>query len=269
VCTPGSAGIAVVLDELEELAASCEARIEGIGIGCTGPVDPQTGLIGHVDTILHWKGLNLIDVFGGRFGVPVAVENDADAAALAEYAHGCGRGSARFLYVTVSTGIGGGAVFDGRLYRGVKGNHPEFGHHVLEASGPLCYCGARGCWESLAAGPALAASYGGITGRNGFSAREVCQLAASGDAPARAAVDRAAFFLGAGLANLVTMFAPEVIALGGGVTRSWPLFDSRAREALRAHCRLVPCEDTRLLLSTLGDDLPLAGAAEAWFHRYS
>lgn len=269
VCIPGAMSINRVLDTLEELAAAHAGNLEGIGIACTGPVDPATGVIGRVGTIPHWNGLNLTAAFHDRFHVPVAVENDADAAALAEWQWGCGRGASRFLYVTVSTGIGGGAILDGALYRGAGGSHPEIGHHVVEASGPECYCGGRGCWEMFAAGPALAARYARAAARDGCTAREVCELASLGDPAALDAVDHAAFYLGVGLANLVTMFAPEVIALGGGVMESWPLFERRARQTLGTNCRLVPVGNTRLAPASLGADLPLAGAACAWFHKYS
>jgi glucokinase len=131
-----------------------------------------------------------VEAFGARFDVPVAVENDADASTLAEYRRGAGRGATRFLYVTVSTGIGGGAVLDGRLYRGAGGSHPEFGHHIVEAGGRPCYCGARGCWEMLAAGPALAAFYCELAGASGTDSRAVCALAARGDELAQRALDR-------------------------------------------------------------------------------
>jgi glucokinase len=256
------------VDALAALESSLSVRLDGIGIGCTGPVDPFTGVIGRVDTITGWNGLNLCKAFAERFDVPLAVENDADACALAEFHDGAGQGAERFLYITVSTGIGGGAVFDGRLYRGAGGAHPEFGHHVIEASGKSCYCGASGCWEMLAAGPALAAEYAERAGDDGRSAFEVCELARRGVPAALDAVDRVAFYLGVGLANLSTLFAPDVIALGGGVIRSWPLFEKRAMEVFRTNCTLIPADSIRVARTHLGDDLALLGAARAWFNRY-
>jgi glucokinase len=269
LCEAGRQGLAQTVAALAQLdAATPSEALIGIGIGCTGPVDPFTGVIGRVDTIRGWSGLNLPEAFRAKFDIPVAVENDADASALAEYRYGSGRDSRRFLYVTISTGIGGGAVLDGRLYRGANGSHPEFGHHIIEAGGRPCYCGARGCWEMLAAGPALATLYRESAGVEETDARRVCELAGRGDELARRAVDRLAVFLGIGLANLASMFAPDVIALGGGVMRSWPLLESRVREVLRRNCNLVPVDDLVLTPARLGEDLPLAGAAESWFHRY-
>ena len=113
-------------------------NFEGIGVACPGPLDPYTGIIGdRGDTAAAWQGCNLVAELEPEFGVPVAVENDADAVALAEANWGAAKGSERFIYITVSTGIGGGIIFSGKLYRGADGSHPELGHQVIDASGPL------------------------------------------------------------------------------------------------------------------------------------
>ena len=115
---------------LGEAVRGAAAAIDGIGIGCTGPVDPIAGVIGDVEFLPGWKGAPIVERLAAEFGIPAAMENDADAAALAEARWGAGAGVARFIYVTISTGIGGGMVFDGKLYRGAGGAHPEVGHHV-------------------------------------------------------------------------------------------------------------------------------------------
>ena len=117
-------------------------------------------------------------------------------------------------------------------------------------------------------GPALAAWYAERSGMEGVTAQRVCELASAGDGLAVEAVEREAYYLGAGLGNLVMLFAPDVIALGGGVIRSWPLLEGRVRETMRANCTLVPLENTRVAIASLGEDLPLVGAAEVWLHRY-
>jgi glucokinase len=142
---------------LRQTAARTGAELHGIGIGCTGPVDPFTGVLGTVDLLPGWQGGAIVAGLSEAFHVPVAMENDADAAGLAEAVWGAGRGKRRFLYVTVGTGIGVAIILDGALYRGVDGSHPEIGHQVIDASGSPCYCGARGCWEILASGPAMLA----------------------------------------------------------------------------------------------------------------
>lgn len=247
---------------LRALSDAAGARLRGVGIGCTGPVDPQTGRVGAVDLLPGWEGVDLLAAVA-ELGVSAALENDADAAALGEAAWGAGRGAERFIYVTISTGIGAGLVFDGRLYRGARGSHPEIGHHILDASGPLCYCGANGCWEVLAAGPALALAAGLET------AEAACAAALRGEPTAQAAVARVGRHLGLGLANLVTLYGPDVIALGGGVMASAALFADSIRETVDTHTGLMPAGLARIVPAHFDADSGLIGAARVWFHRYA
>jgi glucokinase len=258
---------------LRDCVRTAGGSITGIGIGSTGPIDPFTGVFGRVDNLPGWQGSNIMEPIAREFGVPVAVENDADAAALAEAEWGAGRGKKRFIYVTVSTGIGAGLVFDGQLYRGVNKAHPELGHHVVEASGPVCYCGARGCWEWMAAGPAIVAwvaanASSGAALPLDITAKKICQMAERGDPLARQAVEREAYYLGVGLANLITMFCPDAIALGGGVMGSAHLFMDGIRAVIRSNCTLVPAANTEILLARMGADAGVAGAARAWHNRF-
>jgi glucokinase len=202
------------------------------------------------------------------------MENDGDAAALAEAGWGAGRNRTRFIYVTVGTGIGGGIILDGKLYRGVDGAHPEVGHHVVDPSGPECSCGFRGCWESLAAGPAMVAwmekhAPSGYLHRQGITAKRICELAQQGDELAQQAVEHEGYYLGLGLANLISLFAPDAIVLSGSVMKSAPLFMDQIREVIRSGCRFVPADKTELTLASLGDDTNLIGAARVWHYRFS
>jgi len=259
---------------LRETAAQAGGDLCGIGVGCTGPVDPLAGTIGDVEFLPGWEGVNLADDLSCAFEVPVAIENDADAAALGEAAWGAGHGASRFICVTVGTGIGGGLVFDGQLYRGVDGAHPEIGHHVIDPSGPACSCGANGCWESLASGPAMVRWVRDNTpdvlgDLETLDARSVCAAAERGEPLAQAAVAREGYYLGLGLANLITLFVPDVIALGGGLIRSQHLFWGTILETIRAMCGLVPFEKVRLVPTALGPEAGLIGAACVWLHRYN
>ena len=240
--------------------------LAGIGIGSTGPVYPSTGEFGEVEFLPAWEGFNIINALERNLGLPAAIENDADAAALGEAAWGAGRGISRFAYVTVSTGIGVGLVFDGHLYRGVAGAHPEIGHMLLDPAGPQCTCGARGCWEILASGTGISRFWHDQTGES-LSAEAVFARAESGDLRALEAIERAASYLGMGLANIVTMFIPEVIALGGGVMRSRQLFWDGLQTDILRFCGYVPAERVRLVPAGLGDDAGLAGAASVWLHH--
>jgi glucokinase len=284
VCpTAPEKGFADGMARIQTMLANCLARrpgsrLLGVGVGCTGPVDPLTGVLGPKSFLPLWEGIGLVDYIQSALGASVAIENDADAAALGEVAWGAGQGFARCLYVTVSTGIGCGIVLDHKLYRGAGGAHPEMGHITLEpTSGPLCYCDNRGCWESLASGMAMADWYKSQLRERGQSApagsgevdaREICRRAGLGDELAQAAVEREGFYLGAGLANLVTTFIPDVIVLGGGVMESWSLFQNQVHEIIRRSCSLVPYERTELRHASLGIRTGLAGAAQVWFHRF-
>jgi glucokinase len=148
-------GMARIRRMIRAVVEEAGGKLDGIGIGSTGPINPLDGAVGKVDTLPGWQGANLMSPLVEAFGVPVALENDADAAALGEAAWGAGRGKEHFVYVTISTGIGAGIVLNGRVYRGTAGSHPEIGHHVIDPAGRQCFCGARGCWEVLARGPAM------------------------------------------------------------------------------------------------------------------
>jgi glucokinase len=264
-----SDGVERISRLLRACASRAGAEIAGIGIGCTGPVYPHSGEIGAVEFLKSWKGAKLVDALEKRFRVRGALENDADAAALGEAFWGAGRGKQQVIFVTVGTGIGVGMVLNGELYRGVDGAHPEIGHQVIDATGPQCYCGARGCWEVLAAGPAMTQWMKAQRPDSGLSAKQICELAATGDEPACEAVEREAHYLGLGLANLVNIFCPETIVLGGSVMRSASLFLDGIRAEISRNCTQVPSERTEIRLASLGPQAAIIGAARVWHHRFT
>jgi len=266
-------GLARIIDMLRRTSKDAGAEISGIGIGSTGVVYPGSGAFGDVDLLPGWQGNNPVHDLAREFKMTVALENDADASALGEAGWGAGKLKSRLIYVTVGTGIGGGIILDGQLYRGADMAHPEISHHVIDPSGPDCSCGYRGCWESLATGPAMAAwfnanSEGDRRSAENLSAAQICQLAKRGDELAARAVEREAYYLGLGLANLINLFVPDVIVLGGSVMKSATLFLDGIRKVIRQGCRFVPYEKTELALASLGEDANLIGAARAWHHRF-
>jgi glucokinase len=266
-------GLATITRTLRETAQTAGTEITGIGIGSTGPVDPASGTFGEVDFLRGWRGQKIVDDLARIFEVSVALENDADAAALAEAGWGTGKNRSRLIYVTVGTGIGGGIVLDGNLYRGVEGSHPELGHHVIDPAGPLCSCGFQGCWESLAAGPAMVAwlsanAPANYPHREVITAQRICRLSQQGDSLAQQAVEREAYYLGLGLANLINLFTPDMIVLSGSVMKSAPLFLDGIRSVIARGCRFVPFEKTELALASLGENANLIGAARVWHDRF-
>jgi glucokinase len=273
--TDAEKGFDVAMDStihvLSELLNATGHPLDGIGIGCTGPVDPLTGLLGDLNTLPLWTGRNLVEHLSRHFGVSAAVENDADAVALGEAVCGAGKGRESVVCITVGTGIGGGMMLDGRVYRGVKGNHPELGHQIIDPTGPQCTCGQRGCWESLASGPAMALWMQENTTPRGegraLSAKEICELAQAGDALAMRAVEREAQFLAIGVANVIACFLPEIVLLGGSVMKSAHLFLPQIRAKANG-CQIVPGHLCEIALVSLGDDAGLIGAAQVWYQRF-
>lgn len=249
---------------LAEWQAERRTPIAGIGIGCTGPVDAGAGVVGDVAFLPAWQGFPLAAALAAQNGVPTLLDNDALAGALAEWRWGAGQGSRRFVYVSVGTGIGIGVIIDGAPYRGAGGVHPEYGHHSIDASGPPCYCGASGCWESSASGPAMEAWYAAETGKAiVIPARDIFARAGMGEAAAMRAVEREGRYLGIGLANVAAAFAPDRIALGGGLMAAWGELSRHALDIAR-HRGLNDFAAIGVRRVMLGDEAPLLGAAQIW-----
>lgn len=264
---PASASVRIQ-EALRGMMQLTAAPLDGIGIACTGPVDPISGELSDVNTLRGWTGWNPVKELGTAFGVRSAMENDADAAALGEARWGVGRGRNSLVSVTVGTGIGVGIVLGGQLLRGAGGSHPEIGHHVIDPSGPLCTCGIHGCWESLASGPSLEQWYAEQNpGQGCKSGGEICALARAGDEPAQIAVARLRRFLGIGISNVVSIFVPDVVALSGSVMQSADLLLDGIRACVRVNCTLVPADQCEILISSLGNNAGVIGAAQVWHSR--
>ncbi len=265
----------IVLRLAEEvLGSECPAAV---GVSFGGPVKAEEGVVLLSHHVPDWEDFPLAEWLREHFGAPVAVENDANAAALGEWRFGAGRGTRHFLYVTVSTGVGGGIVIEGKLYHGADGLAGEIGHMVVDPDGPRCTCGRRGCVEALASGPAIAARarellsshhrpgegkvimelVGGDPGR--ITAREVAAAAHRGDPLAAEILREAGEALGFGLAQAIALINPERIALGGGVAKAGAPFLGPVRNAARRHA--FPGARVEIVVAELGDDAPLWGAA--------
>ena len=244
---------------LRQQQASLGVDLAGIGIGCTGPVYPQTGVVGDVPFLAGWSGFNLVEFFRRQFSIPVFLENDADAALLGEARFGAGRGCESFILVTLGTGIGGGIWRDG-LWRGAGGTHPEIGHMIIHEGGRACSCGGRGCWEATCGGAALMEQ-----ARARFPQAPLAHTGEIFERPIfRPLTKEWLADMGAGLANLITLYAPQRMVLVGGLMRSAPLFwDDLGRET-RARCRLVPFETSELWRG--GAASGLAGAAAVFWN---
>jgi glucokinase len=251
--------------------------IRGIGICAPGPLDPATGVIVNPPNVPCWRNFPLAAKLSQAYNVPVKVDNDANAAALAEARWGAGRAYRNIFYATLGTGIGTGIVFDGRIYHGRTGSAGEGGHMSIDYRGPRCNCGKSGCIEVLAAGPAIAkraraklaaeparaSALLGLAGGNIelVSSELVGQAYAAGDPLAKEILLETIDLLSLWLGNIVDLLEPDVIIIGGGVASMLrPLFDE-IRKRLPDCCINSRCQEIPLLKARYGEDAGIAGGA--------
>ena len=232
-----------------------------IGVSFGGPVDFARGMVRLSHHVPGWADFPLQQKLEETFDAPAVVDNDANVAGLGEYQFGAGQGCHSLLYVTVSTGVGGGWVLNGRPWRGWQGLAGEIGHTMVDAQGPLCLCGKRGCVERLASGPYMAADYAAARPdlSTAVTGQTVAELAAQGDPLARQLLQRGAQALGLGLGNAANLLNPQRVILGGGVTKAGELWWQTVRQTVQQ--LLLPEIEVEISPAALGDDAPLWGAA--------
>lgn len=237
-------------------AVALELSTSAVGLAAPGPLDHERGIVHEAPNIAGLREAHLADDLRATLGVPVFVDRDTIVAAFGEAAYGAARGVSDFVYVTISTGIGGAIVTAGRVLRGATGTAGEVGHWQVDPDGPRCGCGAPGCVEALASGANLAKAYGSET------ASRVFEAARSGDARAREILGRARYALGALAVGLVNVINPARIVVGGGVAAGEPQFVFGAmRDAVRERAFAVPGRAVEIVPAALGDDVGLIGAA--------
>jgi predicted NBD/HSP70 family sugar kinase len=225
------ASVAMV-DEVLGEAGMRRAGVIGAGIGIPGPVDRVLGTAGSASILPGWVGLRIGVEMERRLGLPVEIENDANLGALAELTWGAGRDCSTFAYLKAATGIGAGIVIDGKLLRGASGTAGEIGHTTLHEGGALCYCGNRGCLETVASGPAIIALVGTSNGES-LTLAVVIERAASGDVRCRRAISDAAREIGVAVAGLCNLINPERVVVGGLLSRAGDLVLAPIRESIR------------------------------------
>jgi glucokinase len=242
----------------------------GIGIGCTGPLDTVRGLVNNPYTLEGWSNVPIVERLHQTFNVPVRLENDADAAALGEYWRGAGRDATRLYAVTVGTGVGTSLILDGKVYRGVDGSHPEGGHQLIDPNGPECYCGHRGCWESLISGTAITRAARKEMSReqltalgdpDQLNAGAIANAARAGHPAASAVMQKVARDFSLGIINIISFFVPDVLVLSGGVMKSADLFLPKLDETLKTPNPMVPFNRVHILPAQLGYYAGLYGGA--------
>jgi glucokinase len=268
-------GFAAVKEAIGAIyAAAPEAVVTGIGICSPGPLDPATGVVLNPPNLPCWRNFPLAEEVEKAFGVPTRVDNDGNAAGLAEALWGAGVGYRNVFYATLGTGIGAGIVFDRKIYHGRTGSAAEGGHVSIDYRGPVCGCGKRGCIEALASGPRIAgrarerlaagaesrilAHAGSVelvqTEHVGAAFRE-------GDAVAREVLQETAFLLTVWLGNIVDLLEPDVIVVGGGIAELMSSFFAGMSADLPHWCLNQRAGEIPLVLARYGADAGIAGAA--------
>jgi predicted NBD/HSP70 family sugar kinase len=253
-----------VITAVREFNARYGGSIEGVGVSLPGLVDPSTGTALYVP-YFPWRDLPVSEEISSAVGVPVVIDNDANAVALAELWFGRPEvNDARdFILVLVAEGVGTGIIFDGQVYRGQRGAAGEFGHMVIGEHAPVpCSCGSDDCWEAFSSERAAIARYrklAHIPNKIPITFVEVVDRALSGEGNAKAALVETARYLGVGISNLIIGFSPEAVVVGGEIARAWDLIESALTEAIE-HSVRRGLPSARILPSTLGEIPTLHGA---------
>jgi glucokinase len=267
-------GLLEVCTRLQESAQEKGISIDALGLGIAGFIDFERGVV--ADAPNHpLRDAPVRDILEERSGLPVFVDNDANVAALAEARMGAGKGSRYLVHLTLGTGIGGGIILGGQIYRGALGAAAELGHMIVLEGGPPCNCGARGCLESLASGVAIyrRVEEMAAVGRSSpmveefladpatFTAATVCRHADAGESLAREILQEAGWHLGTGIASLVNIFNPDVVTLSGGLLGCFHHMEETMRRSFEETAIAISRRHVRILTSTLGDEVGTLGAA--------
>ena len=291
-------------EAIEQVLTKAEVSLEqimGIGIGAPGPLNSHTGVVYDPPNLPGWKNVPVRELFSQQFRVPIFVENDANAAALGEYMFGAGRSSRDMVYMTISTGIGGGVITNGKILEGTSGTAAELGHMTVDWRGERCNCGNIGCLERIASGTGIARrANDAIAQGHGddlltfalahqlndqenakastpedvaahspthVTARTVALAAEAGIPLARGIIATAAEALGVGLVNIIHIFNPERIILGGGVTQMGALLLDPALCIVEERTMIVPRKAVHIVLAELGHDVGLVGAGALIYYN--
>jgi glucokinase len=280
--TPASRGYeAVIQSILESANHTLEqadvtiSELTAVGIGAPGLSNPETGILFTSPNLPGWRDVPLRDIMQEKLNRKTFLINDANAAALGEFHFGAARGVRNFIYITLSTGIGGGIFIDGKIYSGAIGAAGEVGHMTIDDDGPICNCGNRGCWETLASGTALAREAKQRIGEGVMTsileyvqgdvekvtAQIVQSAAEKGDSLAKELIAQTGYYVGVGLANLINIFNPELIVIGGGLSNIGDKLLKPAFKVARERAYKESFRAVRFVSAGLGRNSGVLGAA--------
>jgi len=276
VATNAAAGLAAVISAIDAMRAASDSAIFGIGICAPGPLDPRSGVVINPPNLPGWRNFPLADEVSTVYNLPVRVDNDGNAAALAEALWGSGRGFRNVFCATIGTGIGTGIVFDGHIYHGRTGSAAEGGHNTIDYRGPRCGCGKLGCIEALASGPAIARRARDKVAREGrqsavlelaegrpdrITSEMVGRAYVAGDPLAKEVLQETTMYLTVWLGNIIDLLEPDVMILGGGAASMLQPFFAEIREGLPTWCVNSQCKEIPLVSARYGADAGIAGGA--------
>jgi glucokinase len=275
-----SMSFAAIMSSLVTALRRCVARsgvtLSGIGVGTPGFSDRETGvLLEGCRNIPHLQGNSIGAYLGGEFGVPSVVDNDATSAAAGELLFGVGRRLQSFVLITVGTGVGGGLVLDGKVYRGARGFAGEIGHMCLDPNGLWCNCGSRGCFEQYASATAIARQYSekkqkrGLPVEEGLSARGVFEAAARGDPLAADTIDAVARRIAQAFGTLLNVLNVEACVIGGGVSQAGEAITAPVERHLADYAWPLVRSGVRVAIAELRNDAGILGAAAGALERVS
>ena len=259
-----------IIDTIDYVTEGTDKNlIKSIGIGSPGPLDVKNGIIIE-NSNLPFKNFAIVKTIKEKYDLPTYLDNDANVATLGEFMFGAGKGTENMVFITASTGIGGGAVLNGKLFRGATGNALEVGHMTVSTEGPRCGCGNLGCVEALGSGTAIgkrakeAVSTNVTTSLKNYdnvTAKEVFKEAANGDRVAKNILNTSLTYLGIAVANTITNFDPEKVVVGGGVVNGGDIVIDTIRNVVEERCMAAFVENCTIEKAILGGKAGVLGAA--------
>lgn len=269
--------VARVVDTImrqREIAAKRGLHVAAVGVGAPGVIRMDTGVVVKSPNFPDWNNLPLRDALEEVLQLPVVIENDANAAALGEQWRGAGRGINSMILLTLGTGVGGGIVLANKIWEGADGMAGEVGHMTLVPDGRQCGCGNTGCLEMYASARGIVQSYREALGSMEYTpssemmtSAHIYQAARDGEAIARKVLKAMGSMLGIGIANLINIFNPHMVVIGGGIKEAWEFFIGATHEEIMRRAFQVPAERTKIVPSLLGDDAGMIGAAAGALQR--
>jgi len=260
------------LDAAEQLVRQVVAeagvdgnRVLGVGMGLPGPINRSTGAVGSSSILPGWVGVDAATEMGRRLGLPVHVENDANLGALAEFVWGSGKGHSNVVYIKLSSGVGAGLLFAGRLHQGAGGTAGEIGHTPAQHGTAICRCGSRGCLETVASARAIAEQLGVSRGEP-VSTKEMLELTADGDPAASRLISEAGREIGVALAGLCNLLNPDCVIIGGDLSGAGELITEPVMESIRRYAITSAAEQVSVVAGVLGERAELLGALALVLH---